>query len=264
MPDSRLPFLEWPSLLECLGLGSGGVVTLVGAGGKTTLMFALAGQLAAADHTVLTTTTTKIQPPTSAQSPLVLETQHADDLLAQIHRLDSLPTHLTALAPVQDYPDKRVGLSPSDIDALSASGCFRWILVEGDGAARKPLKAPAEHEPVIPPSSDRVIVVAGLDGVGQPLDEDHVHRADLFAALGGLALGQIVTPEALARVLTHPQGGFKGVPQGAKVTIFFNKADTCQRGMRGEAFALQLKNALSQRVAVVMGAALKGRAMRVL
>ena len=236
------------------------MVTLVGAGGKTTLMFALARHLAARGASVLTTTTTKIQLPTQTQSSLLLDTRHAEDLLAQIDRLDPLPNHLTALAPVQDSPQKRTGLSPSDIDALAASGRFRWILVEGDGAARKPLKAPAEHEPVIPASSGHVIVVAGMDGIGSPLDEAHVHRARRFAELGRLALGEAVTSEALARVLIHPRGGLKGVPDGARIRVFLNKTDSRPRRAAAEAVAAQIVKGAGRRLAVVMGAALLERA----
>lgn len=262
MPNPQIALAEWLPLVECLDLRLGGVVTLVGAGGKTTLMFALANQLAADNHTVLTTTTTKIQLPTKSQSPRVFEARHADDLLAQIGRTASPPAHLTALAPVQDHPKKRTGLSPADIDILAASGRFRWILVEGDGAARKPLKAPAAHEPVIPVSCDHVIVVAGLEGLGQPLDEAHVHRADLFADLSGLTPGEEVTPAALAIVLTDPGGGLKGVPQGARVSFFLNKADTVQRQDGGRAVANYLAGMAGRRLAVILGAALTGRAMQ--
>lgn len=263
MPDPQIVFSKWPPLVESLGLGCGGVVTLVGAGGKTTLMFALARELSAAGHTVLTTTTTKIQLPTKSQSSFVFEVRHADDLLVQIDRMDPPPTHLTVLAPAQDHPMKRTGLSPAHIDTLAASGRFRWILVEGDGAARKPLKAPAAHEPVIPASCDCVIVVAGLDGVGQPLDEDHVHRADLFANLSGLAPGEVVTPAALATVLAHPCGGLKGVAEGARVFVFLNKADTHPSRNIAETVATQLKKTVGRRATMVMGTALKGRAVRV-
>jgi probable selenium-dependent hydroxylase accessory protein YqeC len=216
---------EWLPLNHALALTGGGVVTLVGAGGKTTLMFALAKQLAALEGSVLTTTTTKIEPPTPTQSIHLIEARHAGALLTQLDRLESVPSHLTTLAPAGHPPEKRAGLTSSDIDIIAASGRFRWIIVEGDGAARKPLKAPADHEPVIPTSSRHVVLVAGLDSLGRPLTEKAVHRADRFAALSGLALGAPVTAEALARVVNHPAGGRKGVPEGARLTLFLNKAD---------------------------------------
>jgi probable selenium-dependent hydroxylase accessory protein YqeC len=61
--------------------------------------------------------------------------------------------------------------------------------------------------------------------LGQPLDDDHVHRAELVSALGGAPLGSPVTPELVARVLAHPEGGRKGVPPGARMVVMINKAD---------------------------------------
>jgi len=48
------------SLYHALLLENGGVITIVGAGGKTSMMFQLAKVLSSAGDTVLTTTTTKI------------------------------------------------------------------------------------------------------------------------------------------------------------------------------------------------------------
>jgi probable selenium-dependent hydroxylase accessory protein YqeC len=178
-----------------------------------------------------------------------------------LDRLDPVPAHLTVLTPVIDHPEKRTGLSPSDIDTLAASGRFRWIIVEGDGAARKPLKAPAAHEPVIPGCCTHVIVVAGMDGLGNPLDEAHVHRADLFSKLSGSPLGEAVTPEALARVVNHPQGGRKGVPGDALLTLFLNKTDQWGRRPVAEAISRYLKNTNGLDLRVVAGSAQEGGAV---
>ena len=48
------------------------LITLVGAGGKTTLMFALANELLAGHKKIITTTTTKIYPPEPGQSPALI------------------------------------------------------------------------------------------------------------------------------------------------------------------------------------------------
>jgi probable selenium-dependent hydroxylase accessory protein YqeC len=252
---------EWIPLNQALGLTGGGVVTLVGAGGKTTLMFALARQLAALEGPVLTTTTTKIEPPSQAQSAHLFEAQHAQALLRHLEGLENVPAHLTVLSPVRQHPEKRTGLSPPDIDALAASRWFRWIIVEGDGAARKPLKAPAEHEPVIPPSCRQVIVVAGLDGLGQPLTEKAVHRAERFAALSGLNLGEAVTAEALAKVVNHPYGGRKGVAPGARLTLLLNKADRSVWQSAADSVHRYLMNNGGTDIHLVVSSAQKGQAI---
>jgi molybdenum cofactor cytidylyltransferase len=103
------------------------------------------------------------------------------------------------------------------------------LLIEADGSRKRPLKAPADHEPAIPDFVDTVVVVAGLSGLGQALSAESVYRPERFAALAGVALGEGVTGAALARVLGHPAGGVKNIPAGARRVVLLNQADTVER-----------------------------------
>jgi probable selenium-dependent hydroxylase accessory protein YqeC len=89
----------------------------------------------------------------------------------------------------------------------------------------RPFKAPAGHEPVIPGETTLVVPVVGADVLGQRLDDEHVHRPELVAALSGASVGAAITPEIVARVLAHPSGGRKGVPAHARVVVMINKVD---------------------------------------
>ena len=100
-----------------------------------------------------------------------------------------------------------------------------YVLVESDGAKGLPLKAPAEHEPVIPAETSLVVAVAGLDGLGKPISET-VFRPALYAALLGMDEQHMLVPADLARVLTHPQGQRKCVLPGMRFGIVLNKADS--------------------------------------
>jgi probable selenium-dependent hydroxylase accessory protein YqeC len=90
----------------------------------------------------------------------------------------------------------------------------------------RPFKAPAAHEPVIPAETTLVVPVVGADVFGKPLDDDHVHRSELVSALSGTPLGAPITPETVARVLAHVDGGRKGVPARARVVVLINKVET--------------------------------------
>ena len=221
------------SLSESLGLRGGGqgggLISIVGAGGKTTLMFRLAHELAAAGDTVLTTTTTKILMPREEQSAKVIISPHIEKVIQEAISILSEHRHLSAAASYIASQDKLDGFAASDVVKIQDSGLFRWILVEADGAKHRPLKAPAAHEPVIPLSSRWVIAVVGLDAVGQPLTEEWVFRSRLFADLTGTKPGAPVTELALAKALTHEAGIMKGSPPGALKCIFLNKAETKER-----------------------------------
>lgn len=112
------------------------------------------------------------------------------------------------------------------------------LIVEADGARGRPLKAPAEHEPLVPSFTNIVVPVVGAAGIGQPLNETWVHRPGRVAAVADLRLGEPVSPEAVVRLLRSPEGGLKGVPSGAEVRVLVNQAkaealDAAERLARG-------------------------------
>ncbi len=227
-------------LFDEFDLRGGGVVSLVGAGGKTTLMFQLARELAAAGRSVLTTTTTKIFVPRPDQSPTLVIAKDLPALLGNLKCPPSGGSLVTAAASELPDKNKLAGYPPELIDALNETGFFEWILVEADGSRRLPLKAPGEHEPVIPQSSGRVIAVVGLEAVGNPLDEEHVFRASDYSRITGIPAGSPVTAESVVSVLLSPQGIFKDSPPRSRRVVFLNKADDVDRLLAGEAITRSL------------------------
>ena len=226
-----------PSLRQALILQHGGVISLVGSGGKTSLMFRLARELSAAGEAVLTTTTTKIFEPLAEQSTCVILAESAPDLLDQAQKKIAGRLHLTAAAGRLRDQGKLLGFRPEIIKKCHSTGLFKWIIVEADGAAGRPLKAPAPHEPVIPDCTTRLVGVIGLNGIGRPLTERWVFRTERFSELAGMVPGASVSEDAVADVLLHENGIFKGVPAGVMCIAFLNQADVLGNRGRGERLA---------------------------
>jgi len=222
-------------LIEALAADDAHVVSLCGAGGKTTLMFALAREFITKGERVLLTTTTKIASDEAAAWPWPsFAATDVDSVLEGARRLlrhesRTRAAGLIVYSAASADGKKLVGFASETVDAISESRQFDRILVEADGSARKPLKAPAAHEPVIPSSTDAVIIVAGLAGLGLPLREEHVFRPDIWTKLTGVARGAPVTPESLAQIVIHPEGVGKGSPPHARRALFLNRADTPER-----------------------------------
>jgi probable selenium-dependent hydroxylase accessory protein YqeC len=197
----------------------------VGAGGKTSLMFKLARRLAAEGESVLTTTTTRIFKPSRDQSVAVIVTDSLPSILDQAKNLLDQHLHLTAAAAKLSDQGKLLGFKPEIIESLWNSRLFRWIVVEADGAAGRPLKVPAAHEPVVPVCTKRLVGIVGLNAVGRPLTEQWVFRHDRFCELTGCAPGSDVGEAAIADILVHNEGIFKSAPSSARRIAFFNQAD---------------------------------------
>jgi len=246
------------SLRKALGLEGGGVVSLVGAGGKTSLMFRIARELTESGDSVLTTTTTKIMWPAQTQSPHVILADSIDEVLSRARELLKETRHISAVShQIPPHPEKVKGFPPHAINAFWKSGLFHWILVEADGANRRPLKAPALHEPVIPECSDWVIGLMGLIGVGKALDEEWIFRPELFAKLTGLKVGAPVTEEAAAASVERKDGIMKGTPDKARKVIFLNMADQPGALKTGRRIAGLLKRGKETRFSrIVIGKAL--------
>ena len=215
------------SLARAFGIPKG-VTSLVGGGGKTTLMLALACELAEAGQRVIVSTTTHIFPPDGMVTLTDATEQTAKAALAEC-RLICLGT-----------PSEQGKLSAPELSAAAMERLADYVILEADGAKRLPLKAPAEHEPVIPQETKLVIAVLGLDGIGKPVSEA-AFRPERYAALIGKPESGIVTPFDAAKVLTHPNGQRKGVAETMRFCVLLNKADDAERN----AVALELARELN-------------------
>ncbi|UJF18340.1 putative selenium-dependent hydroxylase accessory protein YqeC [Vibrio sp. SS-MA-C1-2] len=141
-------------------------ISLIGGGGKTSLTFWLAQQMAAQGHKVLVSTTTKMFVPTSDQiSNLVINSDN-EKLLSLLQSDTQIDSHsITYCASKIDYDkDKVLGVDPELINHIKNLDLFTVLIIEADGARRRPIKAPLGHEPCIPSSTDIVIAVTGGSG----------------------------------------------------------------------------------------------------
>ena len=210
-------------LPDALGLRRGEVLALVGGGGKTSLMFRLAAELASGGSRVITTTTTRILPPDPGQSSRVIVEQDEDTLTA-LTREALIEHHHVTLARLNS-DEKLKGLLPETIDLMHRLGIADFIINEADGAARQPLKAPNATEPVIPVSSSLVVALVGIEAIGRPLSPETAFRVPIISRLTGLEGRAPITKEAVATLLTHPAGIIQHSPPRARIVPFINKVD---------------------------------------
>jgi probable selenium-dependent hydroxylase accessory protein YqeC len=208
-------------IIEALRIEKGSIVAIVGAGGKTSLMFTLANDL---PKPVCLTTTTKLaygEVPGSFNHLLFSEFENQACHVFEKAAITFISN------PIDDRNQKWLGISLSQADDLITICKQQNVtyLIEADGARHLSLKAPAEWEPVIPQDADWVIVVVGLSIIGKPLNSETVFRPELFSNLTGLPPGAQIQLEHVISMLNHPAGGLKSTPPGSKVAVVFNQAD---------------------------------------
>lgn len=202
-----------------------GVTAIIGSGGKTTLLRTLSGEL---PGRVLLCTSTHFQG--YADLPTVLDPTAADLRKA-------LAAHPIVCAAGRSPTGKLVDCG---LPYETLAGLADFVLVEADGSRRRPLKAHALHEPVIPPCTRQVLCVVGLSGLHRPVSEV-VHRPELFCPLVGCTPEDEATPERVARAL---------VQEHLADTYFLNQAESGSVLQDAKIIASHLK---SQGFSVVAG-----------
>lgn len=198
-----------------LDAGESLLISLIGAGGKTSTLYWLAQAFYQQGKRVLFTTTTKMHRP--------------DPLNYHYQLIGTPPIHMrepsiTAwFSHYQPQDNKVIGPSAASVDELKQRGLFDVILVEADGARGLPLKAPARYEPCIPASSDCVIALTGGQVIDRPANPEQIHRWAIFSALTGVRTGEYLDHRVLRAWLAHPEGMFKGTPPQARRIWLINQ-----------------------------------------
>jgi len=215
------------NLSAALGLEARDHIAIVGAGGKSTLLFTLAKDLCQLGRKVVTTTTTKIRLREAEQAPLAI---YFPDGAAWEHPLkEAIEKYGHAFVSRKALSSGKVkGITTASADGLFQAPWVDYLLVEADGAAGRPIKVPGSDEPVIPDSVTVVIAVVGLDALNARCVEENVFRIDEFHALTGIRPGARISPEVLTAVFGHPKGLFKGAPAKARRIGFLNKTDVVE------------------------------------
>ena len=190
--------MDAPDLIDAFGLQPGDVVALVGGGGKTSTMLALAAEARRRGWSVRIGTTTKVG-------------------TGQVAGIDGF-----IAGPERD--GKLTGAPPEAFAGLGVD----LVVVEADGARTRPAKAPADHEPVIPPAATVVVAVIGADALDRVI-EDQCHRPLRVGAVVGCRSYDRLTPERAAVLLSSDRGGRKSVPAGARFEVLVTKVSAANR-----------------------------------
>jgi len=208
-------------LARALLLGDHELVSLVGGGGKTTALFALGRQLAGE---VVLTTTTKMGSDRTDDFPVLVD-----------------PTDTALFAATAQDQSTLVWRSVSGHKArgVDRESCNRWfamvdhVVVEADGARRRPLTAPGPFEPVVPSGTTALIACVGTSAFARVI-ADRCHRPLRVAAVAGCSPYQRLTPERLARVLLSDRGLRKDLPEGARFSILVSDVAESDRPYLGD------------------------------
>lgn len=205
------------------------VITCIGSGGKTTLIWLLARRLSgklsgggeSSARKVLVTPSTKMFIPAPAE--LFFDHYHPGPPPEPRPGISLAGTFNTTSGKLESLPAPELA---------RIRGGYDVVLIEGDGSRALPLKGWADHEPQVPAFTTITAGVIPLSPLGKPLDEKNVHRLPLFCALSGASPGEILKPEHLAAVISGgQQAGTASVARGlfasalGKKILFINQVE---------------------------------------
>lgn len=214
------------------------IISFVGGGGKTSLIYELGNELSALGKKVIITTTTHMFMPKSnavltGKKDDIIKLLYSENVIAVGMLCDEKDTkfrhnqlkNVQTLDKIKEAGLKKISGLPKEM-AISLIELADFVLVEADGSKRLPLKIPAEHEPVILEGSNLVVGVCGIDAIGKSIKEI-CHRSNLVSKFLNTDEEHIIKESDIAKILLSDKGQRKDVKCDYKVIV--NKVDTRDR-----------------------------------
>ncbi|MGQ9907445.1 MAG: selenium cofactor biosynthesis protein YqeC [Candidatus Flexifilum sp.] len=213
------------SLADAFELVPGDIVSIVGAGGKTSLLVGLARELTARGWKVLVTTTTRLAADQLDLFPARVEGADDRDALAA-----ALDAHGCVIVYSEIRGGKALGIPPDRVPALQASLDLDIVLVEADGARGLPLKFFRRDEPVLASGTTRIILCMDHAGVGESYATG-MYNAEAWLSLSPLntlTLDDPVSEAEFIRLLYFSAVRLveqhRDAPHPAPISLFVNHA----------------------------------------
>jgi len=199
------------------------IISFVGGGGKTSLIYELGSELSKLGKKVIITTTTHMFMPKSN----VVITGKMDDIINLLYSENMITVGMLCdekFATIEHSELKKINGLPNEM-AASLIKLVDFVLVEADGSKGLSLKMPDEHEPVIFAGSNLVVGVCGIDAIGKSIKET-CHRSNLVSKFLETDEEHIINESDIANILLSEKGQRKGVKCGYKVIV--NKVDNIE------------------------------------
>jgi len=217
-----------PLLCDLIDLPTSPLIAITGAGGKTTTMYTLASELAQRGKRVITTTTTQIFYPEPGETDTLIVATETHALLKTIDE-DWQKYRSLNVAGAILRTAKLAGLQPEQPYELLMKSGADAVIVEADGARHRMIKAPAEHEPVMPLQTNVALLMISAEAINQPLSDRIAHRQEQVATVTGINVGDVLSPAVIARLITSEQGALKHIPETATAYLLITHASMAQK-----------------------------------
>ena len=195
------------------------VLSIVGAGGKTSTLIRLGKELSDRGKKVILSTTTHFE---KLNFKLIRYSGELTDTLTE--EIEAGITDSPIIVAKRRVRGNRIkGLSVKQIERLNREVRFDYIITEADSANKKSLKAPHKYEPLVPQCTTLFIAVIGYDIIGKQLNISNVHHPQLVARIIKKPLNSKILEADIIALLKHPSGLLKGRPPATRTSVILNK-----------------------------------------
>ena len=194
---------------EIFDIKKGDIISITGAGGKTSLMVSLALALSKKGR-VLWTTSTKIAMPEKGFDRIF--TSFGD-------YFDDKSAMSLCLGEKVPGVDKLSSIGYENLKKIKDD--FDYVLIEADGCRNLPLKFWYPHEPVIYDFSTKVIAILPVKIIGRNVSPDFIYNYEGFSKNIGTG---IIDTEKINKIIAYDNGFYKDFDK--EKYFFFNQVES--------------------------------------
>lgn len=224
------------NLIDTFKINNKDIITIIGAGGKTSLMFS-ASSLLRNDYKVLVTTTTHIYiPDNNLYDKIIMLTHFENENYNNILQNNKNGVYVIGSHIVNNSKIK--GLTFDMLDKITPY--FDVVIIEGDGSKEKSLKGWNDNEPVIYPKTTKTIGIVDISSIGIDINEENIHRVDKFLEIINDYSNNKVNIEHLEKLILNENGLFKFY-KGEKI-LFINKVEDINKRKNALNIIKDIKN----------------------